>query len=87
MSVHPWFAHLIAERINSMWESLDKPVPFYVFEFGGGTGMLARDVTRFIRDQFPYLYDKFFYILGERSPELQKVQNHTTSEFSKTQKL
>ena len=81
ISVQPWFAHLIAERIYNMWGTLSYPDPFFVFEFGGGTGVFARDILRHIRDFLPDLYHRMYYILGDRSPALRKLQTKTTQEF------
>merc|ERR1719353_700858 len=42
MSLSPDFAHVLCDRVVSMWEALGEPCPFVLIEFGGGTGMLAR---------------------------------------------
>jgi SAM-dependent MidA family methyltransferase len=42
--VHSVFGELLARAIRSMWQALDRPVPFSVVEIGAGDGTLARQV-------------------------------------------
>ena len=49
--------------------------PFYLFEFGAGSGQLALDILTYLRDRDPRVYDGIHeYLIGERSPALRTVQ-------------
>mmetsp|Transcript_53583 Transcript_53583/g.149030 ORF Transcript_53583/g.149030 Transcript_53583/m.149030 type:complete len:809 (-) Transcript_53583:67-2493(-) len=88
MSLSPFFGQLICERLASMWHAMDRPGPVFVVEFGGGTGVLARDVLRHCRKDFPKFYEALGrYYIGERSEALRGAQRHTAAEFEASGKL
>src|SRR3990172_12872436 len=39
--VHPVFAELLANALESFWEALERPAPFRLLEAGAGGGTLA----------------------------------------------
>lgn len=88
MSLSPYFAHTLCDRIFSMWQDMGRPSPFVLVEFGGGTGMLARDILRRARDTHAEFYDAIVrYVIAERSKALRVAQKHTTAEFCGAGKL
>jgi SAM-dependent MidA family methyltransferase len=40
-SISPWFGRFVARQLESMWEALGAPDPFWVVEVGAGLGDLA----------------------------------------------
>jgi SAM-dependent MidA family methyltransferase len=40
-SITPWFGRLVARQLETMWEALGEPDPFWVVEVGAGLGDLA----------------------------------------------
>lgn len=71
MGLSPYFGHLFADRIHASWLSLGKPKPFRVFEFGGGTGVLARDIMLRVTQRYPNTLGKVMcYTIGERAKGL-----------------
>eukprot|EP00927_Polykrikos_kofoidii_P014779 TRINITY_DN16514_c0_g1_i2.p1 TRINITY_DN16514_c0_g1~~TRINITY_DN16514_c0_g1_i2.p1 ORF type:complete len:1062 (-),score=180.77 TRINITY_DN16514_c0_g1_i2:159-3344(-) len=88
MVLSPDFGHAVCDRLVSMWESMGRPSPVVLAEFGGGTGMLARDVLRRSRNVHGDFYAALaIYIIAERSPALRAAQRHTAAEFVMSGKL
>ncbi|CAJ1331731.1 unnamed protein product, partial [Effrenium voratum] len=81
MSLSPFFGQLLCDRVVSMWISMGRPAPFFLMEFGGGTGMLARDILRHARNAHEEFFAAARYVIGERSPALQAAQRQTAAEF------
>src|SRR5438105_15781162 len=48
--VHPVFGVLLGRCLRSLWEALDRPVPFGVVELGAGDGTLARQLLPALGD-------------------------------------
>ncbi|MFM7615310.1 MAG: SAM-dependent methyltransferase, partial [Synechococcales cyanobacterium] len=42
------FGELLAKQFLQMWENLDQPRPFHLVEMGGGTGVLAFQILKFL---------------------------------------
>jgi len=88
MSVSPDFAHMLCDRVVSMWQAMGRPARFFLVEFGGGTGMLARDVLRRSREAHPDFFGAVVrYIIAERSQAMRNAQRRTTAEFFTIGKL
>lgn len=87
MSLSPFFGQMICDRLLSMWNAMHKPSPFFIVEFGGGTGMLARDILRQCRNHEDFFEALARYVIGERSKALRGAQKHTAAEFEQTGKL
>jgi SAM-dependent MidA family methyltransferase len=60
--VHPVFGELLGRGLRSLWETLDRPVPFGVVELGAGDGTLARQLLPALGDA------SVDYVAVERSP-------------------
>ena len=45
--VHPAFGALVAVQLETMWETLGRPSPFWIVEAGAGDGRLADDILSF----------------------------------------
>src|SRR5262245_13809242 len=52
-NVHPLFGALIARQLAELWQLMDRPARFDVFEAGAGSGRLAADVMQFARANHP----------------------------------
>lgn len=88
MSLSPDFGDTLCDRLVTMWQSMGRPTRVVLVEFGGGTGMLARDILRRSRDW----HDDFYaavqrYVIAERSEALRAAQRHTAAEFVAAGKL
>jgi SAM-dependent MidA family methyltransferase len=44
--LHPIFGAVVARTLDETWRTLDRPDPFYLVEYGAGTGALAEAVIR-----------------------------------------
>jgi len=88
MSLSPDFAHALCDRLVTMWHSMGRPRPFVLTEFGGGTGMLARDILRRARDAHAEFYEAVVrYMIAERSQAMRATQSKTGREFVAAGKL
>lgn len=88
MSLSPDFANALCDRLASMWQAMGQPSPFVLTEFGGGTGMLARDILRRTRDAHGDFYAAIArYVIAERSQAMRKTQSRTAAEFVAAGKL
>ena len=54
--------------------------PLRVFEIGGGTGTLARDILDHVRGAAPGVYENMMYTCVEISPRLAQLQGRTVGE-------
>jgi len=77
MALSPFFARVLASKLEGMWVSMNKPSPFYVFEFGGGGGQLARDISAFVNQTMPAFRESLRYTIGDRSKALRQQQRRT----------
>jgi SAM-dependent MidA family methyltransferase len=68
------FAELIAQQALEMWQTLDKPNPFFWVEMGAGTGVFARDFLAYSQTLDSQYWQSLRYILTEKSPALIAVQ-------------
>ncbi|MDJ0796085.1 MAG: class I SAM-dependent methyltransferase [Calothrix sp. MO_167.B12] len=75
------FGELLAEQFVQMWELLGKPQQFTLVEMGAGQGYLALDILKYIQQQYPDCFHCLDYIIVERSPTLQHIQQEKLSEF------
>lgn len=88
MALSPDYGHVLCDRLVTMWQAMGRPSTFVIAEFGGGTGMLARDILRRGRDAHPDFYVALArYVIGERSQALRSAQSHTAAEFVSAGKL
>ncbi len=47
-TLHPFFAHCVAQEIHATFVALGSPAEFTVLEYGGGLGDLARDASAYL---------------------------------------
>eukprot|EP00930_Biecheleria_cincta_P042660 TRINITY_DN29351_c0_g1_i1.p1 TRINITY_DN29351_c0_g1~~TRINITY_DN29351_c0_g1_i1.p1 ORF type:complete len:831 (+),score=109.74 TRINITY_DN29351_c0_g1_i1:46-2538(+) len=88
MSLSPHFAHALCDRLVTMWLAMGSPDSFVIAEFGGGTGMLARDILRYSRDRHGEFHAALSrYVIAERSQAMRTTQNRTAAEFIAEGKL
>ena len=54
--------------------------PLRIFEIGGGTGTLARDILDHLRGSVPDVYREVVYRMVEISPVLARLQERTIAD-------
>jgi SAM-dependent MidA family methyltransferase len=84
--VHSIFGTLVAKTLLELWETMGRPARFDVVEQGGGSGLLARDIMRWV-----HAYDQssrrepfaaaLRYTLVERSPAMRAAQESALAEL------
>ena len=79
-SLHPAFGALLAVQLKTMWNTLDRPSPFWVVEPGAGGGQLATDIQSFANAHMPEFARAIHYIQVDRSARIPPtdVGPHTT---------
>ena len=77
--VHPLFARCLIKQIREIDELLGRPSPFTVVEMGPGKGLLARDLLHACGDDDSDLFSRLRYLLIERSPVMQQIQERNLS--------
>eukprot|EP00933_Yihiella_yeosuensis_P041006 TRINITY_DN35434_c0_g1_i1.p1 TRINITY_DN35434_c0_g1~~TRINITY_DN35434_c0_g1_i1.p1 ORF type:complete len:823 (+),score=116.58 TRINITY_DN35434_c0_g1_i1:147-2471(+) len=88
MSLSPDFGHALCDRIVTMWHSMGRPTRLVIAEFGGGTGMLARDILRRAKEYHQEFYEAVArYVIAERSQAMRTTQGKTAAEFVSSGKL
>jgi SAM-dependent MidA family methyltransferase len=68
--LHPAFAGVLAREIARRLESLSQagvPGPYSIVEMGSGTGRLAAEILKSLREKFPRWADTVRYVLVERA--------------------
>ncbi|MBP5977564.1 class I SAM-dependent methyltransferase [Brasilonema sp. CT11] len=76
------FGELLAVQFFQMWEILGQPVPFSLVEMGAGQGLLALDVLKYIKQQYPDFFNALDYVIVEKSSVLRQEQQQQLQEFS-----
>lgn len=66
LDTHPIFGMAIAKQMHEMWESLGRPVPFYLIEAGGGRGLLQGWVKEYMDEHAPKLARAAVHVMVER---------------------
>jgi SAM-dependent MidA family methyltransferase len=64
-NVHPIFGACLARQLAEMWRRLGSPARFDVVEAGAGSGRLAGDVVRWLRDNDPPAFAALRYVLQD----------------------
>ncbi|MCY4652918.1 MAG: SAM-dependent methyltransferase [Dehalococcoidia bacterium] len=79
-SLHPTFGALLAVQLKVMWDTLDRPHPFWVVESGVGGGHLATDIQSFANVHMREFAKALHYVEVDRSTRIQPtdVGPHTT---------
>jgi SAM-dependent MidA family methyltransferase len=76
------FGELLAVQFFQMWEILGQPVPFSLVEMGAGQGLLALDILKYIKQQYPDFFNALDYVIVEKSSVLREEQQQQLREFS-----
>jgi SAM-dependent MidA family methyltransferase len=75
--VHPIFGVLVAKQIRELWDAMSRPDRFDIVEYGGGSGLLARDIVRWATSHEPQFAHALGYSIVEISPALRDAQRRT----------
>ena len=77
----PYYGRAIANFILDKHSQMAEPgSKLSIFEIGGGTGTLARDVLDHVRSAAPHSYAECSYTSVEISPQLAQVQQRTVAD-------
>jgi len=80
--VHAAFGALLARQVREVWERLERPAPFVVEEWGGGSGRLAHDFLTAAQAEAPAFAAAVRYRLVERSAALRRWQQRQLRPWS-----
>lgn len=72
-NVHPVFAACLARQLAEMWRLLGRPAPFDVLEAGAGSGRLAGDIVRWLREGEPEVYAALRYRLQDATYSAERA--------------
>lgn len=67
-TAHPAFSALVAVHLEAMWEALGRPDPFHAVEMGAGSGVMARDISMYARENLGEFADAMRYTAIDRAP-------------------
>ena len=67
-TAHPAFSALVAVHLEAMWEALGRPDPFHAVEMGAGSGVMARDIPMYARENLGEFADAMRYTAIDRAP-------------------
>ena len=78
----PYYGRMVANFVLDRHAQVAGAVaePLRVFEIGGGTGTLARDILDHVRSAAPGVYDRMEYCAVEISPRLARLQAATVAD-------
>ncbi|MFP4298346.1 MAG: class I SAM-dependent methyltransferase [Spirulinaceae cyanobacterium] len=68
------FGDLLAVQFAQMWQVLNQPQPFILWEMGAGLGDLALDILKALEGRYPDFYAQVEYWIVEQSPALIQRQ-------------
>jgi SAM-dependent MidA family methyltransferase len=74
----PIFGRLIGKQLEEMWVHLNKE-PFTIVEYGGGTGILCKDILDYLRSNHK-LYHDLRYCIIEKSHSMIERQKKSLGE-------
>jgi SAM-dependent MidA family methyltransferase len=75
------FGELLTEQFVQMWEILGRPKPFTLVEMGAGQGLLALDILKYIKREYPDFFDCLDCVIVEKSAVLREVQQECLEQF------
>ncbi|KAI5064689.1 hypothetical protein GOP47_0019384 [Adiantum capillus-veneris] len=70
----PWYGFALARYIL---KSHNSKFPLQIFEIGGGTGICAKNILDYMKNEAPLVYDNMHYVSVEISEALAKIQLKT----------
>lgn len=73
-SLGPDFGELLAEQFVEMWDVLGQPKPFILLEIGAGSGILAKDILQYIKNNYSDFFKNLQYLIVEESQGLKNRQ-------------
>src|SRR3990172_5835622 len=79
--VHPIFGTLVAKTLLELWEGMGRPPRFEVVEQGGGSGLLTRDILRWVGERERAFASALRYTLVERSAAMRAAQERALREL------
>jgi len=79
--IHPIFAELLGRQIAQAAEAIAPTGDFTILEMGGGKGILAGNLLKACRRDYPAFFDRVRYILVERSPAMAAQQRQHLCPF------
>jgi SAM-dependent MidA family methyltransferase len=65
---HPVFGALISLQLKEVWEIMERPKKFPIIELGSGSGVLSRDIVRFVSETEPAFFDSMRYCAVDYKP-------------------
>lgn len=65
---HPVFGALISIQLKEVWDIMGKPKKFPIIELGAGSGVLSRDIVRFISKNEPKFFEAIRYFSVDYQP-------------------
>ncbi|MCL0031994.1 SAM-dependent methyltransferase [Dehalococcoidia bacterium] len=65
---HPVFGALISIQLKEVWDFMGKPTKFPIIELGAGSGVLSRDIVRFISKNEPKFFESIRYFSVDYQP-------------------
>ncbi len=74
------FGELLGKQFVEIYEKLNVK-PFQIVEIGAGKGLLAHDILKFLKENYPDVYKNSQYILIEKSPYHIKIQKEILKDF------
>ncbi len=79
-NLHPAFGRTILRQIEEFWTIMDKIRPFYIIEYGGGEGYLAKDILDYAKNR--EIGDAIRYSMLEINPYLMERQMELLRTYS-----
>lgn len=79
--VHRAFGEAVARQILEMDEQLGHPDPFYLVEFGGGSGQLALDILKCLYEESPRFFSRLHYGISDFPESLESFHSRFEEHF------
>ena len=76
------FAGTFARYFAKLYEELERPAAWSIFEAGGGDGHFAHGVLRVLAEQYPLVFAATRYVFHDASPDAVARARETLAEFS-----
>lgn len=83
-STHPALAALLTIQFEHIWQTMDRPTPFYIVEIGAGPNILGNDILRYSSYLSPELSDALTYLSLDRA---SYQSNHLDMPKDKQQRI
>ena len=80
-NVHEAFGAVLGSAFTDLWSKESAGAPLTILEAGAGTGQLALDILRSLRDEQSEVFGGLHYLIAERSQAFRKAQQSLLHEF------